>query len=119
MALFTLDEEHPLTKAGLRVVHVVEQVEPALKPGDVVFEFPYGRIVDTGMACRRERIIPPGVEIMTIHQEAIAARASYNRQGQEGEHMLRGERPRLHPCCEFGHLLEEPTYLDDTPGYSV
>jgi hypothetical protein len=56
MALFTLDEEHPLTKAGLRFVHVVEQVELGLKPGDVVFEFPYGRIVDTGMACRRERI---------------------------------------------------------------
>ena len=80
------DEKHPLTKAGLRFVHVVEQVELGLKPGDVVFEFPYGRIVDTGMACRRERIIPPGVEIMTIHKEAIAARASYNRQGQEGEH---------------------------------
>src|SRR5271169_3022435 len=27
MALFTLDEEHPLTKAGLRFVHVVERVE--------------------------------------------------------------------------------------------
>jgi hypothetical protein len=42
MALFTLDEEHPLTKAGLRFVHVVEQVELGLKPGDVVFEFPTG-----------------------------------------------------------------------------
>jgi hypothetical protein len=52
MALFTLDEEHRLTKAGLRFVHVVEQVELGLKPGDVVFEFPYGRIVDTGVACR-------------------------------------------------------------------
>ena len=30
MALFTLDEEHPLTKAGLRFVHVVEQVELGL-----------------------------------------------------------------------------------------
>jgi hypothetical protein len=86
MSLFTLDKEHPLTKAGLRFLRVVEKAELGLKPGDVVFEFPYGRIVDNGMACRRERIIPPGVEIMTIHKEAIAARASCNKQGQEGKH---------------------------------
>ena len=40
MAVFTLDKEDPLTKAGLRFVHVVEKVELGLKPGDVVFEFP-------------------------------------------------------------------------------
>ena len=40
MSVFTLDKEHPLTKAGLRFVHVVEEVELGLKPGDVVFEFP-------------------------------------------------------------------------------
>jgi hypothetical protein len=86
MSVFTLDKEHPLTKAGLRFLRVVEKAELGFKPGDVVFEFPYGRIVDNGMACRRERIIPPGVEIMTIHKEAIAARASCNKQGQEGKH---------------------------------
>jgi hypothetical protein len=86
MSLFTLDKEHALTKAGLRFAHVVEKVELGLKPGDVVFVFPYGRIVDNGMACRREGIIPPGVEIMTIHKEAIAARASCNNQRQEEEH---------------------------------
>ena len=43
MSRDTLDKEHPLTKAGLRFVHVVEKVELGLKPGDVVFEFPYGR----------------------------------------------------------------------------
>ena len=87
MAVFTLDKEHPLAKAGVRFVHVVEEVELGLQPGDVVFEFPYGRIVDTGMACRRERIIPPGVEIMTIHKEAIAARASCDKRRQEGKHI--------------------------------
>ena len=87
MSVFTLDKEHPLTRAGLRFIHVVEKVELGLKPGDVVFEFPYGRIVDNGMACRREQIIPPGVEIETIHKEAIAARASCNNQRQEGKHM--------------------------------
>jgi hypothetical protein len=87
MSVFTLDKEHPLTKAGLCFVHVVEEVELDLKPGDVVFEFPYGRIVDNGMACRRERIIPPGVEIMTVHKEAISARASCNKQGQGGKHI--------------------------------
>jgi hypothetical protein len=55
---------------------VVEKVELGLKPGDVVFEFPYGRIVDNGMACRQEQIIPPDVEITTIHKEAIAARGT-------------------------------------------
>ena len=65
----------------------MEKVELGLKPGDVVFDFPYGRIVDTGMACRRERIIPPGVEIMSIHKEAIAARASCDKPGQEGKHI--------------------------------
>ena len=83
MAVFTLSKEHPLAKAGLRFVHVVEKVEAGLKPGDVVFEFPYGRIVDNGMACRRERIIPLGVEIMTIHKEAVAARSSCSKQRQE------------------------------------
>jgi hypothetical protein len=89
MSVFTLDKDHPLTKAGLRFVHVVQKVEFGLQPGDVVFEFPYGRIVDTGMACRRERIIPPGVDTMTIHKEAIAARASRNEAEQEGEHRNR------------------------------
>jgi hypothetical protein len=83
MSMFTLDKDHPLTRAGLRFVHAVQKAELGLQPGDVVFEFPYGRIVDTGMACRRERIIPPGVDIMTIHKEAIAARASFNEAGHE------------------------------------
>ena len=87
MSVFTLDKEHPLTKAGLRFVRVVEKAELGFKPGDVVFEFPFGRIVDNGMACRREQIIPPGVEIMTIHKEAIAARASCNKQGQDEKHV--------------------------------
>ena len=86
MSVFTLDKDHPLIKAGLRSIHIVQRVELGLKPGDVVFEFPYGRIVDTGMACRRERVIPPGVDIMTIRKEAIAARASRNVVGQEVEH---------------------------------
>ena len=87
MSVFTLDKEHPLTKAGLRLIRVVVKVELGLKPGDVVFEFPFGRIVDNGMACRRERIIPPEVEIMTIHKEAIAARASSKEQEQEEKHI--------------------------------
>ena len=49
----------------------------------VVFEFPFGRIVDTGMACRRYGIIPPGVDILTIAKEAAAVRAAFNQPGQE------------------------------------
>ena len=73
--MFNLAKEHSLTKAGLRRVHIVETAELGLRPGDIVFEFPFGRIVDTGMACRRDGIIPPDVDIMTIHKEAAAIRA--------------------------------------------
>jgi hypothetical protein len=83
VSVFKLADEHPLTKAGLRCVHVVEKAELVLRLGDIVFEFPFGRIVDTGMACRRDGIIPPGVDLMTIHKEATAARAASNEQGQE------------------------------------
>jgi len=83
MSVFKLADEHPLTKAGLRCVRVVERVEPGLAPGDIAFEFPFGRIVDTGMACRSHGIIPPGVDILTIHKEATAARAACKEQGQE------------------------------------
>src|ERR1700726_5022794 len=53
----------------------------------IVFEFPFGRIVDTGMACRRDGIIPPDVDIMTIHKEAAAIRAACNRKAQEEEQL--------------------------------
>ncbi|MBV9374501.1 MAG: hypothetical protein JO320_05510 [Alphaproteobacteria bacterium] len=74
MSVFELANEHPLTKAGLVCVHLVEKPEPGLRPGDIVFEFPFGRIVDTAMACRRDRIIPAGVDLMAVHKEAIAIR---------------------------------------------
>ena len=76
MSVFELADEHPLTKAGLRSVHLVEESEPGLRPGEIVFEFPFGRIVDTGMACRRDGIIPADVDLMAVHKEAIAIRAA-------------------------------------------
>jgi hypothetical protein len=82
MAVFKLANEHPLTKAGVRRVHIVEQAQLGLRPGDVVFEFSFGHIVDTGMACRRYGIIPPDVDVLTIHKEATAAREACNEQGQ-------------------------------------
>jgi hypothetical protein len=83
MSVFKLASEHPLTKAGLRCVHIVETAESGLTPGDIVFEFPFGRIVDTGMACRRHGIIPPGVDIETVHKEATAARAACTEQSRD------------------------------------
>ena len=74
MSVFKLANEHPLANAGLECIHVVERAELGLRPGDIVFEFPFGRIVDTGLACRREGIIPPSVEIMTVHKEATRFR---------------------------------------------
>ena len=76
MSVFQLANDHPLTKAGLRRVQIVEEAEVGLRPGDIVFEFAFGRIVDTGMACRRDGIIPPGIDLMTIHKEATATTGS-------------------------------------------
>ena len=83
MPVFKLADEHPLTKAGLRCIHVVEKAELGLRPGDIVFEFTLGHIVDTGMACRRDGIIPPEIDIMTIHKEANAIRAAGKQQAPE------------------------------------
>jgi hypothetical protein len=40
MSVFALDKDHPLTKAGMRVVHVVQKVELGLQPGYVVSSTP-------------------------------------------------------------------------------
>src|SRR5215469_9516179 len=82
MSVFKLADDHPLTEAGLRYVRLVEN-EPGLRPGDIVFEFPFGRIVDTGRACRHYGIIPPEVDLETIHKEATAARSACDGQGRE------------------------------------
>jgi len=83
MAVFKPADEHPLTKAGLRCLYLVETAERGLRLGDVVFEFPFGRVIDTGMACRREGIIPPAVDLMSVHKEATAVRSAYAERGQE------------------------------------
>ena len=85
MAVFKLADEHPLTKAGLRRFYLVETAERGLRLGDVVFEFPFGRVVDTGMACRRDGIIPPAVDLMSLHKEAAALRSACTERGQEGK----------------------------------
>ena len=94
MSVFKLADDHPLTKAGLRCVDLVETAERGLRLGDVVFEFPFGHIVHTGMACKREGIIPLGVDLMSVHKEATAVRTACNEQGQEVKriHVLRSGR---------------------------
>ena len=59
-----------------------------------MFEFPFGRIVDTGMACRRYGVIPPEVDLLAIQKEAAAARAACDEQGQaiNGINVLRFSR---------------------------
>jgi hypothetical protein len=100
MAVFKSADEHPLTKAGLRRLYLVETAERGLRLGDVVFEFPFGRVIDTGMACRREGIIPPAVDLMSVHKEATAVRSAYAERGQEVKtvNVLRW-RARSHPPC--------------------
>jgi hypothetical protein len=86
MSVFKLADDHPLIKAGLRCVHLVETAERGLRVGDLVFEFPFGRIVDTGMACRRDGIVPPGLDLMmTVHKEATAVRAAASEQRRKVE----------------------------------
>ena len=83
MSVLKLANDHPLTKAGLCCVYAVEEAGRGLRPGDIVFEFPFGHIVDTGMACRRYGIIPAGIDILAVRKEAAAARSACNEQGQE------------------------------------
>jgi hypothetical protein len=83
MSVFKLANDHPLTKAGLRCAVTVEEAGRGLRPGDIVFEFPFGHIVDTGMACKRNGIIPPGVDLMAVHKEAAAIRAAFAQQRDE------------------------------------
>jgi hypothetical protein len=100
MSVFKLANDHPLTKAGLRWIHAVEDAGRGVRPGDIVFEFRFGHIVDTGMACKRNGIIPPGVDLMDVHKEATALRAARNKQGQEltAENvLLSDERVRYRP----------------------
>ena len=59
--MFILAKEHLLTKAGLRRVHIVEAAKLGLRPGDI--------------------------DIMTIHKEAAAIRATCNRKAQEEEQL--------------------------------
>ena len=111
MPVFKLADEHPLTKAGLRCVYVVEKAELGLRPGDIVFEFPSGRIVDTSMACRRDGIIPPEIDIMAIHKEANATRAALPRRSQLiGSTLaaLRGERFTIAKTAEGAILAPQP-----------
>ena len=111
MPVFKLADEHPLTKAGLRCVYVVEKAELGLRPGDIVFEFPSGRIVDTSMACRRDGIIPPEIDIMAIHKEANATRAALPRRSQLIGSTLaaaRGERFTIAKTGEGAILGPQP-----------
>jgi hypothetical protein len=97
MPVFKLADDHPLTKTGVRCVQLVETAERGLRVGDVVFEFPFGRIIDTGMACRRDGILPPGVDLINIHKEATAARAagkSRDLRGDAGQRARRADSGR-------------------------
>jgi hypothetical protein len=83
MSVFKLADDHPLTKAGLHCSRLVKTAEQGLRVGDVVFEFSFGRIVDTGMACGRDGIIPPGLDLLDVHKQAAAARGACKVQPEE------------------------------------
>jgi hypothetical protein len=76
MSITKLHPDHPLSKAGLSHISVVRQLDVGLKPGDVVFHFPHGKMIVTrdgnGVLTmpRRENIIPLGVNNALVWQEA-------------------------------------------------
>jgi len=76
MSISKLHQNHPLTKVGLQHIRVVRQLEVGAKPGDVVFQFPHGKMIlekdPHGMLKmpRRENIIPNGVNNALVFQEA-------------------------------------------------
>jgi hypothetical protein len=76
MSITKLHPTHDLTKQGLSHISVVRQLDVGLKPGDIVFHFPHGKMIVTrdenGMLKmpRRENIIPPGVNNGLVFKEA-------------------------------------------------
>jgi hypothetical protein len=76
MSITKLHPDHPLTKQGLDHISVVRQLDVGLKPGDIVFHFPHGKMIvtkdDNGMLRMpvRDGIIPAGVNNGLVFQEA-------------------------------------------------
>jgi hypothetical protein len=76
MSITKLHPDHPLSKQGLSHISVVRQLDVGLRPGDVVFHFPHGKMVVTrdsnGMLRMpmRDGIIPEGVNNGLVFQEA-------------------------------------------------
>jgi hypothetical protein len=76
MSIHHLHPTHPLTKQGLSHISVVRQLDVGVRPGDIVFHFPHGKMIvsrdDNGMLKmpRRENIIPAGVNNGLVFQEA-------------------------------------------------
>lgn len=76
MSIHHLHPTHLLTKQGLSHISVVRQLDVGLKPGDIVFHFPHGKMIvwkdENGMLRMpmRDGIIPPGVNNGLVFQEA-------------------------------------------------
>lgn len=87
MYLSHLHKDHPLTKFGLQHVRIVRMPEVGARPGDVIFQFPHGKMVvwsdDNGMLRmpRREHIIPEGVNNAVVWQEAKALQYREREKG--------------------------------------
>jgi hypothetical protein len=95
MSITKLHPDHPLTKQGLSHISVVRQLDVGVRPGDIVFHFPHGKMVvtrDTNGMLRmpmRDGIIPDGVNNGLVFQEAKILEyrerdATRTRKGKEG-----------------------------------
>jgi hypothetical protein len=91
MSITKLHPDHPLTKAGLSHISVVRQLDVGLKPGDIVFHFPHGKMIvgkdGNGVLTmpRRENIIPPGVNNALVWQEAKALERGERDAARKGK----------------------------------
>ncbi len=76
MPITTLPKEHPLSVAGLKHIRVVKQMEVGAREGDVVFQFPHGKIIAKPHYPPRKEGIVPDVNLIKVLQESFRARTS-------------------------------------------
>ncbi len=79
MSITKLHPDHPLTKAGLVHRRIVRQLEVGAEAGDVIFQFPHGRIIHTshenkktGYGIFNEGTVPQ-INRLQVHKEFLIA----------------------------------------------
>ncbi len=90
MSITKLHPGHSLTKAGLVHRRTVRQLEVGAEPGDVVFQFPRGRVVHTshenkhaGYGMFVDGVVPKDVNRLQMHKEFLLAESENKHCGEK------------------------------------